>query len=67
MGYWQDHPEVVKVFDDLDLYKDFCRHNGFKLMKKISTKMQVVLGELLRIETIIRKRFVKNLTNGETR
>jgi len=34
MGYWQDHPEVVKIFNDLDLYKDFCRHNGFKFDEK---------------------------------
>jgi hypothetical protein len=29
MGYWQDRPEVVKIFNDLDLYRDFCRYNGF--------------------------------------
>jgi hypothetical protein len=47
--------------------KTFADTTVLSLMKKISTKMQVVLGELLRTETIIRKRFVKNLTNGETR
>jgi|TARA_B100001094_G_scaffold256850_1_gene256211 hypothetical protein len=51
----------------LTYIKTFADTTVLSLMKKISTKMQVVLGELLRIETIIRKRFVKNLTNGETR
>ena len=34
MGYWQDRPEVVKIFNDLDLYRDFCRYNGFKFSEK---------------------------------
>ena len=34
MGYWQDRPEVVKIFNDLDLYRDFCRYNGFKFNEK---------------------------------
>jgi len=34
MGYWQDNPEVVKIFNDLELYEDFCRHNGFKFDEK---------------------------------
>ena len=40
MGYWQDHPEVVKIFDDLDLYKDFCRHHGFKFDEKALSKKE---------------------------
>ena len=30
MGYFADRPDVVKIFTDLEAYKEFCRFNGFK-------------------------------------
>jgi hypothetical protein len=29
MGYFADRPDVVKIFDDLDQFRDFCRFEGF--------------------------------------
>ena len=27
--YWEEHPEIVKIFDDLDSYRYFCQTYGF--------------------------------------
>jgi|TARA_B110000444_G_scaffold226363_1_gene230836 hypothetical protein len=51
----------------LNCMKTFADTTVLSLTKRISTKTQVVLGELSRTETVIRNRFVKNLINGETK
>ena len=28
MGYFAERPEVVKIFNDLEQYRDFCRFEG---------------------------------------
>ena len=27
MRYWEEKPEVVKIFNELEKFKDFCRFN----------------------------------------
>ena len=30
MSYFADHPEVVKIFNDLESFKEFCRFNAMR-------------------------------------
>ncbi len=32
--YWEEHPEIVKIFDDLDSYRYFCQTYGFTFDEK---------------------------------
>ena len=32
--YFAAHPEIVKIFDDLEAFRDFCRYEGFKFNEK---------------------------------
>tara|TARA_R100001509_G_scaffold67451_1_gene37477 strand:- start:63 stop:302 length:240 start_codon:yes stop_codon:yes gene_type:complete len=32
--YFAAHPEIVKIFDDLEKYRDWCRYNGRKFNEK---------------------------------
>ena len=34
MSYFAKHPEIVKIFDDLEAFRDFCRYEGFKFNEK---------------------------------
>ena len=34
MSYWEEKPEVVNIFDDLDKFRVFCRNYGFKFDEK---------------------------------
>lgn len=29
VSYFAKHPEIVKIFDDLERFKDYCRFNAF--------------------------------------
>ena len=47
--YFQDHPEIVKVFEDLEAYHDFCRFelrdfNPAELYKKDSPNYSAYLA-----------------------
>jgi hypothetical protein len=30
VSYFADRPDVVKIFDDLDKFRNFCRFNAYK-------------------------------------
>ena len=32
--YWEEHPEIVKIFDDLDSHRYFCQTYGFTFDEK---------------------------------
>lgn len=49
------------------LSETFVVTTALSLMKKISIKKRVALGELSKIATTTRRLFETNLTNGETR
>jgi hypothetical protein len=34
MSYWEEKPEIVNIFDDLDKFRAFCRNYGFKFDEK---------------------------------
>ena len=49
INYWETKPEVVKVFDDLEAYHDWCRlelceFNPADLYKKESANFQAYLA-----------------------
>ena len=49
INYWETKPEVVKVFDDLEAYHDWCRlelceFNPADLYKKDSANFQAYLA-----------------------
>ena len=33
-SYFAEHPEIVKIFNDLDSFRDFCRFGGFIFNEK---------------------------------
>jgi len=33
-SYFAKHPEIVKIFDDLESFRDFCRFEGFVFNEK---------------------------------
>ena len=64
MGYFADRPDVVKIFTDLEAYKEFCRLN---LMNVIFISEKVELLERLKTAMAIRSHSKRNLINGETK
>ena len=34
VSYFAENPEVVKIFDDLDKFRDFCRFEGYRFNEK---------------------------------
>ena len=38
VSYFAEHPEIVKIFDDLDSFRDFCRYEGFIFNEKFLYK-----------------------------
>ena len=37
-SYFAERPEIVKIFDDLDSFRDFCRYEGFVFNEKFLYK-----------------------------
>lgn len=33
-SYFAENPQIVKIFDDLDSFRDFCRFEGYKFNEK---------------------------------
>jgi hypothetical protein len=40
VSYFADHPEIVKIFNDLDSFRDFCRYEGFVFDEKFLYKKE---------------------------
>ena len=38
VSYFAEHPEIVKIFNDLDSFRDFCRFEGFVFNEKFLYK-----------------------------
>ena len=34
VSYFAKNPEVVRIFDDLDKFRDFCRFEGYRFNEK---------------------------------